>query len=299
MLLQFLKTKIGISLIVALLIVGGAFVTKLDFTPPTENKLNAKIGLIAEKSLQNAIDSGNGSVEDWEKTLSNLISTSTLDEKQAYAESAIETPEELTATDRFAREFLTEYVNLKKSGAPIDENTGTNLVNQLLARDYGGQNEEKTYTESDIQVVNTTSVTALKKYANALGTIISLPLPKDYEQELVVLDRVNTSGNSDDLSKLSVNVERYETMRAKIALLSVPDGLKTSHIALLNSLSTIIEGVKGMILISTDPVGSTKMIVGYEGGIKSLPLIIQSIGTYFAKQGITFSPNEPGYILTR
>src|SRR6185369_4810785 len=138
MILTFLKTKIGISLLAAIILVGGAVALKSQQgTSDSKDSLSNKVGLIADTSIQNAIKNGDGTLPDWEATLASLTSTSSLDEKMAYlAQNASSSPENLTATDRFSREFLAEYVKLKASGATIDENTGMNLVNQLLAQDY-------------------------------------------------------------------------------------------------------------------------------------------------------------------
>jgi hypothetical protein len=205
----------------------------------------------------------------------------------------------LSATDRFARKFFTEYINLKKSGAFIDEQTGINIVNQLLAQDYGSPVEEKIYIETDITVLNTSALTVLRQYGNDLGAIIDAPFPKGYEQELTVINRVNETDNTDDLSKLSLNIKRYKDMRDKILALPVPNALKTAHLALINSISAMLEGVKGMVIIKTDPVGATKMIARYEGGLNSIEFPFKEIAAYLKKRGISFSSSESGYILMR
>ncbi len=296
--LKFLGTKIGISLIIALVIVGGATVFK--FKTPKTDSIGSKIDLIADASVQNALKNGQLGNPDWENTLKNLaIGTTTNDiiKNLEQKSSRASTPEKpLTATDRFAREFFTQYIKLKKSGAPIDENTGLLLVNKLLARDYGGPASEKVYTESDVSVINTTSLAEIKKYGNTLGMILNEPTPSGYENELVIVNRVYETEKNDDLQKLALNIARYEKIRDNIAFVSVPIALKVAHISLLNSLSAIIEGVKGMSILTTDPIGATKMILRYENGLKSFELSAKAISAYFKKQNVVFSSTEPGYI---
>jgi len=291
-------TKIGLALVVAIIIIGAATAVKIKNSHPTD-EIQKKVGFIVNSSMEAVIKNNNLNNSNWENVSKDIVGTSTNDLMATLSTSSISSEENLTATDRFARAFFTKYVYLKQSGVTIDEDTGTNLVNQLLAEDYGSPTEEKVYTDADIKIQNSTSLSDLKKYGNTLGNVITTPLPKDYEQELIIIGRVNDTGNTSDLKKLTLNINHYQSMRDEIVALYVPIALKTAHLSLINSISAILEGVRGMILIETDPVGATKMIARYEYGLKSLPLSIQTIKLYLAKQNITFSTDEGGYILTQ
>jgi hypothetical protein len=295
---KFIKTKVGASLILAVIFIIGAVIFRTS-QQTTDKNLQNTIGLIADASVKNGIKNGDIVPTDWENSLkinspknfggiTNLVATST--------ESST-TEENLTATDRFSREFFTQYLNIKKSGATVDENTGLNLVDKLLTQDYGSQPEEKVYSDSDMVIIYSNNTNSLREYGNSLGSIVNKPLPPNYEQEIVVLSKVNDTGNTEYFKKLGPNVKRYQEMRDKMLALPVPMDLKNVHLAFINSISAMLEGVKGMTLMDTDPVGATKMIARYEDGLKLLPLAIQTMASYFAKQGVIFSPSESGFIL--
>ncbi|HVU06507.1 MAG TPA: hypothetical protein VHC46_04760 [Thermodesulfobacteriota bacterium] len=292
MIFKFLRTKIGVATLVAALLIVGAVVIKTKSSAKAST-IQEKVGLIADASVKQGIANGEPS------NLDIILGTSTIEDKIAVLETraATETPEKLTATDRFARAFFQEYVNLKNSGAQIDENTGTDLVNRLLERDYGSPTEEKTYTESDIAISSSISSQSLKQYGNKLGAILEEPLPKGYEQELYIIARYNDTEDVSELPKLAQNIAHYTSLRNKILALSVPNPLKAAHIALLNSISAILEGVRGMTYMDSDPVGATKMISRYNDGIESVTLPLAYIKSYFKKQSISFSSSESGYIL--
>ncbi|HVT75362.1 MAG TPA: hypothetical protein VHD69_03070 [Candidatus Paceibacterota bacterium] len=291
MILNFLKTRVGVAALIALILIIGAVVIKARGS--SDHDLSQKVGLIADASLKKALENGQMS------NLDIIFGTSTIEDKIAALETTAATsaPENLNATDRFARAFFQEYVQLKQSGAQIDENTGTDLVNQLLARDYGSPTEEKVYTESDIRVSNTSSLQALKQYGNALGAILQEPLPKGYEQELFIIARYNDTSDASELGKLALNIGHYTILRDKILALAVPNPLKAAHIALLNSVTSILEGVRGMSYTDTDPVGATKMLAEYDRGIQTLSLPLEYIQSYLKKQSVSFSSSESGYIL--
>jgi hypothetical protein len=297
--LRFLGTKIGISIIAAILIIGGATYIKYRKAPSADT-LSSKVGVIAQESIQNALKNGQLDNAEWEKALEAIQGTTTLDEKIAVLSETGSKSDEpaapLTATDRFAQAFLTEYARLKKTGAQIDENTTVRLVNDLLAQDYGSAPLEKVYTASNIYILSDSSISGIRKYANLLGAAFDQPMPTGYENEVAILDRVYQTDNTEDLDKLAQNIARYVAIRSAIAQTAVPNSLSQAHIALLNSLSAIIEGVRGMQLVSTDPVGATKMILRYEDGLKAIDLSIHEITTYLKRHSITFSSSESGYI---
>lgn len=301
--IQFLRTKIGFALVVAFIIIFGAFIFKIQ---STENKkidaLNSKITLVANESVKKAIENGQIDTKSWEETLKNLVGTSTLDEKATIftqnSASSTYSDQPLTATDRFAQAFFTRYVELKKSGAPIDETTGLGIVNELLTQDYGGPAGETVYSLEDITLLDTSLASELKKYGNNLGIVFSKPTPAGYENELFIVNRVNETGKKADLKKLAQNISRYTTIRKELLETGVPKTLKNAHLAIINSLSFIIEGIKGMSLMETDPVGATKMILKYDEGLKALDLSTHQLTSYFKQQNIKFSSSEPGYIFT-
>ena len=76
----------------------------------------------------------------------------------------------------------------------------------------------------------------------------------------------------------------------------MPKALKGAHIAYLNSLSALLQGVQGMSLIETDPIGATKMMQSYENGLNSISIPPQFMRAYFKKEGVIFSPSESGYL---
>jgi hypothetical protein len=295
---RFLTSRIGISLLIAVVVVASAVVFK--HIGPKNSDLKAQVNLIAESSVKRAIESGALETPEWEKVLRELSGTTTIDEKVAIlAQNASTSAENLTATDLFARAFLVKYVNLRKSGGTLDETTGLNLINSLLAQDYGSIIVQKTYTGSDIKNISANVPSALKSYGNSIVRILKAPVPDGYEQELDIISRVTDTQNLEDLEKLDINIERYRSVRDSLLTLTVPKALITPHVALVNSVNAILEGVEAMRNIEKDPVGATKMLARYEDGLKSIDLPLASIKQYLLSQNITFSPSESGYVLMR
>lgn len=297
--IRFLGTKIGTALLAALIIIGLATYAKLKDDAPKLDTA-AKVGLIADSSVDRAIEAGNLEQSDWEEALRRIQGSSTIDTAIASlsetASSSTTTAQPLTATDRFAQRFFTEYVRLQKNGATIDEEASLRLVNRLLAEDYGSPAGERMYAERDISVLSSNSAIEFRKYANSLASAFSQETPDDYENELAILNRVADTENNADLQKLAQNIAHYEKVRAEILAVAVPQAFRSVHLTIINSLSAMIEGVRGMQLLSTDPVGATKMVLRYEDGIKALDLAIAQLSTALKQSKVAFSASDAGYI---
>lgn len=299
MLKRFLFSSIGVSLIIACAIIGAGIFLKAQSAKPSTS-LQAKIDAIAQNSIKNAIQTGQLESADWEKALKIANGTSTIDEKiaelQKTAPVTDEKPENLTATDRFTRALLEKYVEFKSDGGVIDNNTTLELVNELITKDYGGPDGEKIYTESDIILLNTSALGELKKYGNLMGLAITEPVSAGYENEIVIINRVYETDDSSDLKKLEENLARYQSIRNTVSSIPVPIALKNAHIATLNSLSAIIEGIRGMLLIEEDPIGATTLMLRYEEGLRSLDTAFVYIGSYLKNKNVSFSSTESGYL---
>ncbi len=302
MIRKFLFSSIGLSLIAAVVIIGGGIYLK-KATEKSSNSVRAKIDLIAQESIKKALQNGQIDTSGWEEALLAVSSTSTTDDKiaelkDAYEKSDAETAP-ITATDRFSRELLEKYVDFKNKGGVIDENTTIRFVNELLTKDYGGPEGEKIYTITDIIVLDTDLPSELKKYANEMASAISRPAPVGYESEIAIVNHVYETDDASYLEKLPQNIARYTEARKIASQIAVPKNLVDAHLAFLNSLSAIIEGIKGMTYIDSDPIGAARLMLSYEDGIKSIDPALRVISSHLKNRNVEFSSFESGYLFLK
>lgn len=301
MIRKFLFSSIGLSLIAALLIIGGGIYLKKATEKPG-NSIQNKINLIAQESIQKAINNGQVDVSEWEEAFKKNAASSTEEKianlQEKYAKTT-QNDQNLTATDRFSQALLQKYVDFKNKGGVLDDNTTLQFVNELIVQDYGGPELEKTYDLSDIIVLDTDLPSELKKYGNAMGIAVSRPVSAGFENEITIINRVYETDDASYLAKLPENLARYRDARAIATKIPVPKNLVNAHLAFLNSLSAMIEGVKGMTLIDTDPIGAAKMMLSYEDGLKSFDPALRIISNYFKTRNIEFSSSESGYVFLK
>lgn len=291
----FLKTKIGASLVIALLLIGAAGAAKIaQKNAPTED-LRQQVGLLADASVKEAIKNGE---MDWEKSLQLLgeidSATSTVDDPDAYASSS---PTELTATDRFARELFTLYAQAKQNGEEIDEATAEKIAELALSNDYSGQ--MPLITTDDIAITTDTSRARVKSYGNAVGKALSVPsVPGD--QELIILERImNDEIEKGDVESLILILKRYQDIAESLKSVVVPQDAAAIHIDLINGISYLSRAVEGILSMDADPIASLTKIRTYEDGIDLLTAGGLGLRSYFISKNVTFSSDERGYVLTR
>lgn len=301
MIRRFIFSSIGLSLIAAILIIGAGIYFK-GSSQPSSSSIQTKIDLIAQESIKKALENGQVDIAQWEEALKKNTASSTEEKiaelQEKYAANP-EKEEDLTATGRFSRALLQKYISFKNQGGVLDDNSTIEFVNELILEDYGGPEFEKTYDTSDIIVLDTDLPSELKKYGNAMGAAISQPVPVGYENEIILVNRVYETDDSSYLAKLPQNLNRYKESRRAASQIPVPKLLVEAHIAYLNSLSSIIDGIHGMILLDSDPIGAAKMMLSYDEGLKTIDPALRIISSHLKSRGIEFSSLESGYIFLK
>ena len=298
MIISFIKTKVGISLIVALLFIGGAIVVKIVEGKQGTTDIRDKVSLIASSSVKEASKDGSTNLDEILSAINGTGTTSVSDQIATLKSTSSTTADEnITATDRFSRELFTEYMQAKKNGQTIDAATTQNIADSVLANDYSGQTDLITVT--DIKTTTDQSRARAQLYGNTVGQIFATPrVPGD--QELFILDRIQTSGINDaDVKSLNLILQRYNAMRTELANMTVPTGAVAAHTDLVNGFTYIVDAVNGMLTISTDPIGSLTKIKHYEDGMNLLSAGALGLKAYFRSLNIVFSSSESGYGITQ
>lgn len=296
MIRAFLKTKIGLSLIIALLFVLGALILKISLTPDPADEISQKVNLIADASIKKAIKDGSYQFEDALNLLSSTsLAMNSSNNGSTSTQSSI--PTTITATDRFARELFSQYAEAKKGGQEIDAATQAKIAEMVLSNDYSDPVE--LITESDVRTSNSMTRTQIKAYGNTLGKILGVP-PVKGEQELVILERARDTGlTRADIDVLDLIYKRYVDMSKALMAVTVPSDAVSAHIALINGINLVAGGVEGILTLTTDPVGALTKIKYYENGVDLVSAGAIKMKAYFKTEDISFSSTESGYKITQ
>ncbi len=184
--------------------------------------------------------------------------------------------ENLTETDKFAREFFTTIAVLNQSGE-VDQNTVDKLSEELTNR-ITNTPQRKIYTEKDIVVNSTETVTSFKKYSDAITGIYAKNKMSytvyDVLQKFII-DEENV--NVEALEELNPIIQKTENIINGMLKLSTPTSLARTHLDLINSLEKLKENITDIKLYDTDVILSLSAIGQYENNASTLQTTIDNL----------------------
>ena len=184
-------------------------------------------------------------------------------------EGAIENySENLTETEKFSREFFATAAALSQSGVTDQETM--DQVGIALAEKMKDSSPEKVFTSFDIKITHDNSVTAVKKYSEALSNI-----DKKYPIEgnvMLILQKFILDANnvdSDVLREFEPMIKQAQNRMNDIIKTSVPSDLAQVHLNMINAIQRLIEDLSALRLFDTDPIVAMSAISKYENDVTS------------------------------
>lgn len=203
---------------------------------------------------------------------------------------------ELSATDKLAREFFTEYAKTKQSDGTVTNISSANIIASTLSRS-DILSSARAYTEGELSVRKLDSEAILREYAEAMGLIQKEnALDTSAETELSIFKKALDTNSKEKLLELSPIALRYETIVKAMLALPVPAELVPLHLALLNDMSAILFSVNAMKNAFTDPVGALAGVSEYLKRAAEIPADYKAFAEHFAKRNIVFASQSAGYL---
>jgi hypothetical protein len=312
----FLGTKIGVSLLASIVIVGSAFALKDATLFGGEGE--SEPSLVTEnKAVKQAFekDSDSDGLKDWEEALygtdpknpdtrgRGLGDAKEIEKERASSTTATaasaRATSTMTATDRFSRELFTKYLEAKRAGQEITPELSASIAADLTSKTYDQElppfdaNILKTTTNVDPEFIHS--------YGNLVGAALSTPMPEGVSNELFILDKImsNRGASAGDIGDASKLIDRYTTMHDKLVAVKVPVAAKEFHAQMVQAIELLRNAVTGIKIIEVDPVGALPKIALYEDGVNLLVASSFRFKQYFETEGVFFSEGEKGIILTR
>ncbi len=311
--ISFLTTKIGISLVASIIIVGGAFTLKDANLFERGNSESAQ--LTTEREATRHIfekDTDGDGLKDWEEALYGMdvnnpdtlgnglgdaeeIKKMKLEdiENDAFDNATSSAP---NATDRFSRELFTKYIEAKQAGNDITPELSEAIANEVLSKSYDV--DIPAFDESKLTVVASSDASFIRSYGNTLGNVVSTPLPEGTSNELLILEQITARESASDKNKADLEklFARYSKMRDELVAMRIPAQAKDAHVQLVQGIELMINVVTGIKNLGSDPISSLPKVSQYEDGIDLLSAASMRLTQYFLTNGINFSTYESGSV---
>lgn len=304
---RFLKKNVVVVVvIIGVLFIGSAFLfnTTEDSKSSTTETLKVNNDLEGVAAQTVAIDSDGDGLKDWEEALfgtdplnpdTDGDGTNDNDEIKQNRDPLIAGPddyvndgtlssngniastnEDRTVTEDLAIELFTGYLELKKN-KNLNKINSEQLITDVINRTVKDVNV-KIYNIKDIVIIKNPEKETISKYDAELKDILK-PDPTA-ESDIIVLKRILETKNTDDLIIFDSSIKRYEGIVARMLLLTVPQPVSTEHIDAINALIKIIEDVKSMKSVFTDPLGTLIGVKEYDINERIFVENLITIGEY-------------------
>ena len=282
---RLLRSRIGIALVAAVVLIGGATALKFRDSASSAQKSGA---LAVAEIIQNSLSAQND--------VEAIASTSAQVVAPTASPSQSEPDPKTTATDRLAREMMSEYLAAKGSGEQIDANVSGQIAENVLAQDYSKQ--PTLYSATDIKTAKDSSFAATVAYGNRLGAILSAP-PAANENDLQIFERLASEPAANHQKELEAIQKRYQIMKSSILALPAPAGFAAIQAEFASAVGIFSDAVAGALAYDADPVGALTAISRYDSGIEIAKKALSDAAAAFQKKGVTFKSSDAGYIFAQ
>ena len=191
--------------------------------------------------------------------------------------------ENLTQTDKFARELFSTITTLNQAGE-IDEATIEKLSSSL-AEQIQNSVPKKVFNVSEINILDDNTQQATQNYNNTLESIF-----KKYPINTTVLDVLQKfiiDENNVDTSvliELDPIIEQTKKVIEEMVKIKVPQFLASSHLSLINAFQRLVENVVDIRLYDTDIILSLSAISQYETNTNLLESALNNLGSIIDKK---------------
>ena len=173
---------------------------------------------------------------------------------EASGEISYTEDENLTETDKFARELFTTVAALNQTGE-IDDATIEDITTSL-ALQIQTPVQRKVFTLADLKVTSDNSVPAYEKYGGSLVEIFQGRYPFQ-EHVTNVLQKFSEGGEDADpaiLAELDPTIKNLSVMLDNMTTITVPSETSSYHLALTNALEEVFENLSDLRKFESDPV---------------------------------------------
>ncbi len=201
--------------------------------------------------------------------------------------------ENLTTTDRLARNIFAEYYTLKQAGA-LSETAQENLILKNLSGALPGDTFQ-TYSIGDVRIIDD-GATAIRAYGNTVGSIVTKH-SIETENEGAIVERALQTDNGEELEKVALAAVAYQAIAKELLTIEVPTSAVAAHISLVNAAAAMGNADAKLAAVLIDPVTGLLGLREYGQAIHDLYSAFKKIGAVLGNHNVVFRNGDAGLVL--
>ena len=211
---------------------------------------------------------------DWQSVLQNTWGTGT---------TTIITPTasgEGTLTDQMAKDFFGQYLQASQGGQTVTDDQATQIAENTLADTAPSQSTAATYTVANLHISENSNNDTVLNYFSALTQTEQKYSSGLQGDELNILNEAIQSNNPSELDRITPIVASYQGVIKDLLTMTVPADAINLHLALLNSVSDVLDNIESIQVSFSDPAKSFIAIGQYEKNITARDTAITNLEYY-------------------
>ena len=225
---------------------------------------------------------------DWRKQFIEPSKSNTFKVSAKNASSSAQT-EQLTATDKLARNFFTKYMDLRQAGLSTNQNAVNSAVNDLIDTSVANTELPKPFTKANIHTVSLSDNSTLTNYGQAISGIEWAYIPSKDNNEAVIAEKALEQNDMSLLKQIDPVIVNYQKALSIMSSMSVPEPLASYHIDLMNGINLELFNAKALRHIDTDPVSGVSAINLEVTALTNMNDAVTSMTQYFSNNGVSVS----------
>lgn len=195
-----------------------------------------------------------------------------------------------TLTERFAQEFLGQYLLTHGTGVPTEEAL-TAFVNDAIA----SLDENPTPSFSVSSIGSAPQGTSLESYVGAAEAALLTPTVRAKESEIFYFSDAVYKSDAEALEALATISASYDTLASAFAKVPAPSEARAKQLRTANALAHMGEVIGKMASYGEDPLLAFVGFGQYETAAFELAASFADFQSVFVATGRTYAPGETGY----
>jgi hypothetical protein len=177
--------------------------------------------------------------------------------------------ENLNDTEKFARNFMSQYIASQPVGRQMTQAEQDNIVSQMLA---GVEPETLAphFLEKDLNIVAKPKLEELLKYVKDISAILKNEITPNVTKSFDIVSNLSEGDNYVGIKKLNPIIDQLTISANKIIKLKVASDASAYHLNFANNAYRLVEHLNYIKLINSDPLKSMKGLQGYSAVFSEL-----------------------------
>ena len=247
-------------------------------------------------------DRDNNGTPDWRDMLNEQSSSTSRsasggisNNENELAQKRLDDPNNITAS--LSKNLYTATAYAKKQGnlsAKEQEALAIKIVEE-----EGAKLTFKEYGVVDLNLTKIETDTSRKAYINSLGITYKKTLASKINAgDITIIEEYNRNKNVSSLESLKTKKNALDSIISDLVAIPVPYSGISYHLLLINSLSKYASILENISVADIDPVRAAIAYNSYLPSLQNIYMSFTSLQSYITVENITFTVNDPGYLLT-